>query len=86
MIIFPVNHFIRALPALRKQVPVYQYLEFPDLRLWFKYNRFCPFSVRYTKTMILSYCVIICNCPFGIFIPFCIINNFILEVKFSWPT
>jgi hypothetical protein len=25
------------------RVPIYQYLEFQDLRLWFKYNRFCPF-------------------------------------------
>jgi hypothetical protein len=27
-------------------VPIYQYLEFPDLRLWFKYNRFCPVWVK----------------------------------------
>jgi hypothetical protein len=33
MIIFAVNHFVRALPAPRRRVPVYQYLEFPDLRV-----------------------------------------------------
>jgi hypothetical protein len=48
--IFPVNYFIRSLLVPRRWVPVYQYLEFRNVRLWFKYNRFCPFEVNYSKT------------------------------------
>jgi hypothetical protein len=41
---------------------------------------------RYTKTRILSYCVVICTEHFVFLFLFHISNKFILEVNFSWLT